>query len=145
MKRDFDAERWMIDTATDDLRQFIGKQQLAVMREACKGEERAWFVTRMVGLAALIHAMPKTYEQDGKGDQAVAHLHYFTGSMDWYITECDVDTDGEGQIQAFGLANLGYGGELGYISIAELIEHGAELDLHFQPTTLEVIQTRKAA
>ena len=142
MKRDFDAEQWMLHTAIEDLLPFIGKQQLAAVSEAAKGEERQWFIVRMVELAALVHSMPKVYEQDGLGNQAIVYLHYFTGSMDWYITERDISVE---QLQAFGLADLGYGGELGYISIQELIEHGAELDFHFHPCTLEVIQTRKAA
>ena len=49
---------------------------------------------------------------------------------------------GEGQIQAFGLANLGYGAELGYICIKELIEHGIELDLYWTPKTLGEVKNR---
>ena len=62
--------------------------------------------------------MHKVYEQGGKGDAAIVHLHYFTSSGDWYITERDTSV---AQHQAFGSADLGYGPELGYISIAELI------------------------
>ncbi len=143
MKKAFDPKQFMADTAAADLRPFIGKWQLSTMRELCEGEEGDWYVARMVELAALILAMPKTYEQDGLGDRAIAHLHYFTGGCDWYITEKDSDPDGEGQIQAFGSANLGYGAELGYISIAELIANGAELDLHFSPRPLSTL--KKAA
>lgn len=137
----FDAEKFMIETASADLRPFMSRDQLAVLRDNCKGEESVWFITRMVEMAALIHAMPETYGQDGLGNQAIAHLHYFTGGCDWYITEKDSDPANEtgghdGQIQAFGSANLGYGAELGYISIAEITQHGAELDLHFTPCTL---------
>lgn len=81
--------------------------------------------------------MPLPYETDGQGSQAVARLHYFTGSADWYITERDSSAE---QLQAMGLANLGYGCELGYISIAELISAGAELDLYWTPRTLAEIQ-----
>ena len=81
--------------------------------------------------------MPKTYEQDGLGEEAVVHLHYFTGSADWWITEKDSDPDGEGQVQAFGLADLFQdGGELGYISLVEILAAGAELDLHWTPKPL---------
>ena len=80
--------------------------------------------------------MPRGYEQDGKGDSAIAYLHYFTGSCDWYITERDTTDE---QHQAFGLADLGYGPELGYISVQELIENGAELDLYFEPKPLKEI------
>ncbi|MHB1531426.1 hypothetical protein [Acidithiobacillus sp.] len=55
--------------------------------------------------------MPKNYDTDGQGGDAVAFLHYFTGSWDWYITEKDVDSDDKGQIQAFGLVK-GYETEL---------------------------------
>ncbi len=132
------TEKFMIDAATDDLKPFIGHGQLSAMRQACKGEEGNWFIVRMVELAAEILAMPKTYEQDGMGDSAVVHLHYFTGGADWYITERGTETD---QSQAFGLADLFQdGGELGYISIQELIENGAELDLHFNPRTLAQVR-----
>lgn len=79
-----------------------------------------------------IETMPKTYEQDGKGNAAVVHLHYFIGGSDWYITEKDME--GAGTAQAFGFAILNGDlecAELGYISIEELTEIGAELDLYW--------------
>ena len=40
-------------------------------------------------------------------------------------------------MQAFGIADLGKGRELGYISIPELLENGAELDLYYtEPKTI---------
>ena len=47
--------------------------------------------------------------------------------------EKDADPDHAGQVQAFGVADLGMGPEAGYISIPELLENGAELDLYFTP------------
>lgn len=126
------------------LRGFIGRAQLATMQRALRGEEGEWFAQRLVTLAAEIKAMPATYDQDGKGLDAVAHLHYFTSGADFWITEKDRETE---QLQAFGLADLyGDGGEMGYIGIAEVIACGAELDLHYTPKTLrEVRAARKAA
>ena len=121
------------------LRRFVSTQQLSVLGDACYGEEREWFIDTLVELAERILAMPKTYEQDGKGDDAIVYLHYFKGDMDWYITEKDVETE---QHQAFGLADLGMGfPELGYISIEELTEFGAELDLHWTPKTLAEVKS----
>ena len=97
----------------------------------------------MKELSAVIGGMPKTYDQDGMGDAAVAHLHYFRGAADWYITEKDME--GKGTEQAFGLADLGYGGELGYISIDELISAGVELDFHFAPKTVGQIKGKSEA
>ncbi len=103
------------------------------------GEEWQFFADKMKELAGVIATMPKTYDQDGKGDDAVAHLHYFRGAGDWYITEKDME--GHGTEQAFGLADLyGDGGELGYISIIELAEAGVELDFHFKPKTIGQIR-----
>ena len=84
--------------------------------------------------------MPKTYATDGQGDQAIAHLHYFTGGCDWYITETDCEN---AQHQAFGLACI-HEDELGYISIVELLRCRAELDLYFKPTTLAAIRAKRA-
>jgi hypothetical protein len=126
--------------AISSLRHFIGQDQLYVIADLCRSaEEKQFFFDKVAELARITAVMPKVYEQDGKGDNALAHLHYFTGGCDWYITERDTSHE---QHQAFGLADLGYGPELGYISIAELIEAGAEIDLHFTPKTLAQIKGR---
>ena len=122
---------------TNDPRAFIGAEQMSAIIEGIRGEEGQFFKDKLCELSALVTSMPKTHEQDGKGNQAVAYLHYFTGGCDWYITEKDSE---EEQFQAFGLADLGYGGELGYISLVELLEAGAELDLHFAPRTLAEVR-----
>ena len=72
-----------------------------------------------------------TYESTAKGRAALAYLHYFIGGFDWWIVEKDADPDHAGQVQAFGIADLGMDAELGYISIPELLENGAELDLYY--------------
>jgi len=118
--------------------QFMGEAQRLVLAEGCEGEEGAHFAKLILDLGQLLETMPKTYEQDGLGDQAIAYLHYFMGGMDWFITERDME---EEQLQAFGLADLGMGcAELGYISIQELIENGVELDLYWTPKTLAEIK-----
>lgn len=116
---------------------FIGRAQLQAFGELCFSNEKQYFFDKVVELAEVVETMPVTYQTDGQGDQAMVHLHYFTGGADWYITERDVE---EQQLQAFGLADLGYGGELGYISIVELLECGAELDLHWTPQTLAEVK-----
>ena len=126
--------------AVMSLRRFIGTGQLRVMTDCCRGEEGDWFRGKMGELAELVETMPKTYEQDGKGDEAVVYLHYFTGQWDWYVTERDVEP---AQHQAFGLA-CGWNDELGYISIVEIIRHGAEIDLHWTPKTLAEIKEKAA-
>ena len=117
------------------LKPFIAGSQLNALGKACYGEEKQFFYNKLVEMADLITSMPETYGQDGVKDP-VAYLHYFLGGSDFYITEKDNNFDGAGQVQAFGLANIGYGGELGYISISELIANNIELDLYFKPTTL---------
>lgn len=122
------------------IKQFIGKSQLAAMGAGVRGEEGQFFKDKFVEVAKVIEGMPKTYETDGQGDKAIAYLHYFKGAGDWYITEKDSDPDGEGQAQAFGYADLGQGGELGYISIQELIGAGVELDLYWSPKSIGEIK-----
>lgn len=119
------------------LKQFIGKSQLSAIGMGIRGEEGQFFKDKLIEVANVIRAMPKTYGQDGMGDKAIAYLHYFKGGGDWHITEKDMEDE---QLQAFGLANLGYGGELGYINIQELIDAGVELDLHWTPKTIGQIK-----
>lgn len=121
--------------ALESIRRFIGESQRQAVRELIEGEEGEFFIAKMIELAERIAGMPKTYEQDGKGSEAVAYLHYFTGPFDCWITEKDVIEDR--QLQAFGLVRYaGSEPELGYINLEEILENGAELDFHFTPTTL---------
>ena len=120
-----------------NINKFLCVAQRFAISEAAEGEEGEFFLDKLQELQKTIDTMPKTYEQDGKGDDAIVYLHYFLGGMDWYITERDMEDD---QLQAFGLADLGYGGELGYISIQELIDNGVELDLHWKPKTLAEVK-----
>lgn len=126
--------------AAKALRGWLPSMQLSVLGSNCRGEVGEDFRDMMVELVAKLEAMPKTYEQDGKAEAAVAHLHYFSGGCDWYITEKDMGCAGDApedfQIQAFGLADFGYGPELGYISIAELIQNNVEMDLYWTPKTV---------
>ena len=126
------------------LRAFVGPAQRQAVYSAMQGEEGEYFRVKTAALINLLETMPKVYEQDGKGDQAIVYLHYFTGSMDWYITERDTSVE---QLQAFGYANLGddQSAEMGYISIEELIRNGVELDLYWTPTTLEQVTAKQAA
>lgn len=133
-------------TAIAQCRKFISPQQVRAMLHSIRGEERAHFVEKFTEYAGRFATMPETYGQDGLGDQAIVYLHYFHGGADWYITERDSDPDGEGQVQAFGLADLyGDGGELGYISILELIRAGVELDLYWKPCTLAQVRAKREA
>lgn len=116
---------------------FIGSRQSQALVRGRNGEERSFFNAKIVELAEMIAGMPKTYEQDGKGDEAVAYLHYFLGSWDWYVTEKDMD--GDGTEQAFGLV-FGFETELGYIAIEEITQAGAELDLHWTPRPLASVR-----
>ena len=133
-----------IKTAINTLAPFIGAAQTWALVNGCKGEEKEFFKGKILEMAQIIASMPKSYDTDGQGNDAVVILHYFTGSWDWYITEKDVDTDGKGQIQAFGMVD-GYECEMGYISIKEITGAGAELDLHWTPRTLRQIKEKAAA
>ncbi len=118
-----------------ELSKFIGQRQKSFLLPLLRGEERQWFASTLIELAQRIEKMPKSYETDGQGENAVVYLHYFTGSGNWWITEKDAEG---GVDQAFGKADLyGDGGELGYISITELVENNVEIDLHWTPKPLK--------
>lgn len=118
-----------------ELRNFIPPAQLAVIRSMVSGEEGVHFAAKLAEFSERVRSMHRVYQQSGRGQDAIAHLHYFKGGCDWYITERDTSSE---QLQAFGMASMqGDRPELGYISVAELIAHGAELDLYFQPAALK--------
>jgi hypothetical protein len=117
---------------------FLSGAQRKVLDQNMRGEEGEHFVGLINDLWDRIVGMPVTYGQDGMGDKAIVYLHYSMGSIDSYITE--KDAEGDGTEQAFGFQDLGYGGELGYINIAELVSNRMELDLYWTPKTLAAVK-----
>ncbi|MFF4403790.1 DUF2958 domain-containing protein [Streptomyces sp. NPDC001404] len=93
---------------------------------------------RFYPTAAELRGIPALYAQDGKGEAAIIHAHYFSGWGDWYMTELDHRTG-----EAFGWACLGgdlLNAEWGYFDIVALESHVptkpgtlVERDLHFTP------------
>ena len=84
--------------------------------------------------------LPKLYEQDSKGGDAIAYVKFFTpsSSWTWYIMEFD------GEDMFFGLVH-GFEKELGYFSLKELqsvkgpLGLPIERDLYWKPITLREI------
>ena len=82
--------------------------------------------------------LPKLYEQDGKGLDAIAYVKFFTpdSNWTWYATEFD------GIDLFFGLV-CGFEKELGYFSLSELqnvtgpLGLKIERDLYFKPMKLK--------
>ncbi len=124
------------------LAHLTGRAQRSAIHTAMRGEEGQFFREKLETLRQLWNAMPATYESVAKGRAALVQFHFFTASADWWIVEKDTDPDGAGQIQAFGIADLGYGPELGYISLPEILAAGAEMDLHWTPRTLAELTGR---
>lgn len=125
------------------LSQFVGPAQLQVLRWNCRGAEGKFFQGLLQDLEKRIMEMPVIYDTDGMGDAAPVTLHYFSGASDWYIIERDRSEGG--QLQAFGFACLNgdlFNAELGYISIAELIGCGVELDLYYSPENMGIVRER---
>ncbi len=125
------------------LQPYLSRSQWLALSAAMRGEEGQFFGDKAMELANIVETMPATYGQDGKGeDETIVYLHYFLGDCHWFITEKDVE---DGVSQAFGFAVL-HGdlvcAELGYISIAELVETGvgAEMDFYFTPKPLSRIR-----
>jgi len=139
------AEHQSYETHLATLRPFVSRSQWEAMADlANAGEERQFFREKAKEFAERIAGMSRTYEQDGKGDQAAVHLHYFRGGSDWYITEKDME--GDGTRQAFGYAVLNgdeQNAELGYVDIGELTACGVELDLHFSPCKLSEVKAQR--
>ncbi len=119
------------------LKGILSVQQMTVLVEMFKGDEAEFFAETVRDLDTTFKTMPKTYEQDGKGNEAVAHMHFFSSGNDYYITEKDMYDE---QHQAFGLVKAGGDYELGYISLVELADNGVEIDLHWTPKTVGEIK-----
>ena len=85
--------------------------------------------------------IPALYQQDGKGDDAIAYVKLFTpdSNWTWYITEMNPETG-----ECFGLVD-GLERELGYFSLPELeavkgpLGLPIERDRFFDPTPINQI------
>jgi hypothetical protein len=110
----------------------LPKGEYLCLRSNLNCEEKLAIAERILAVYNTFKTMPKTYETE-KVTKKVAHLHYFTGSWDWYIIEKDMQEDE--QIQAFGLVKSHNcpEGEMGYIDITEVTKAGGELDLYYTP------------
>ena len=92
----------------------------------------------------IAKTLPKLYEQDNKGDDAVAYVKFFDpcSQWTWYAMEFD------GNDICFGLV-VGFETELGYFSLRELegvrnrLGLGIERDLYFKPRTLKELKDSK--
>ena len=126
----------------ETVRPFLSKSQLQVMANLCRSQEGEFYKTKFLELETIIREMPATYEQEGLGEQAVIHLHYFGQGFDFYITE--KDREGDGTYQAFGLYPDQGGLQYEYVSIAELVENNLELDLYWEKITVEQLRLEGA-
>lgn len=92
---------------------------------------------------------PKIYAQDGKGMDAIVHVHYFGAAGDWWVTEFADDFDTTGEVFGYvRLAGIPQGAELGYFDLRELEQtvgrarHGlpvpiyVERDCYWTPKTI---------
>lgn len=130
MKKSNDEPSFKKISLPDNLKYFVPRHQIKTMASSDEFEDIA------NELSKIFEMMPKTYEQDGKGDNAKVYLHYFYGDSHWYIIEKDSEKE---QLQMFGYAVLNgdlENAELGYISFDELNENNVELDFHFDIDTL---------
>ena len=126
------------------IKKFLSHSQGRTLSNLCSSsEESEHFITIASHQAETIESMPVTYEQDGLGDNAIIHLHYFLNGCDWYITEKDIEG---GVLQAYGFAILNgdlYNAEMGYISITELTRLGAEMDFYYTKKTIGELKAER--
>lgn len=111
-------------TFSSDAIKLIPNHQMKVLKST-NFSEMEDVISRLNSVAKVL---PKLYGQDGVKDKMI-YLHYFYSNQDWFVTELDQSTG-----ECFGYADLGYGAELGYMSIPEFVSNGkVELDFYFEP------------
>ena len=89
----------------------------------------------------ILGKIPKLYEQEDKGEDAVAYVKFFTpdSNWTWFATEFD------GEDRFFGLV-YGMDTELGYFSLSEIksvtgpMGLKIERDMYFKPKIIKEIR-----
>jgi hypothetical protein len=122
-----------------EARRLLPRGEFLALDQSLRGEEGLEIAETIKKVWQTFETMPKTYDTR-ELETTTAHLHYFTGSWDWWITEKDAEPE---QAQAFGLvkSDLCPEGEMGYISLPEITQAGAELDLYFTPAPVSKFKT----
>ena len=122
-----------------DVARFMARNQAQSLLEMLDDQEAPRYAAKIVELSETIKAMPLTHDQAGAGYEAVAHLHYFSGATHCYVFEKDF----MGGVQNATALTVVRGdlerAEIGFVSIAEMVERGLGLDLDFTPCTLGAI------
>lgn len=124
------------------LKDYVSDVQLRVIRSNLYGEEAEYFCDLIAEITERVLLAPRSYEQDGKGEEAVAHFHYFVGGYDAYITELPYEI---GEAHAYGYARFDHmpeGAGMGYISLEEIFKGKAEMDFHWEPKTIRMCKPR---
>jgi len=99
----------------------------------------------------LMKTLPGRREQDGLGDEAIAHAKFFTpdAQWTWYVLEAEVvpdDVAGGYDVEFFGFV-VGQFAELGYFTLSQLqsVRGGlgleVERDRWFRPKRLSEVKT----
>lgn len=125
------------------LRPFITHPQLCYLIQACNGPHAFYFRIKLLELDRLIEKIPSLYAGAGAGPTAMVYLHYLTAGSDWYVTQL---SRCEGTCLAFGYSILNgcsIATEADYIDLDHLVTFGAEMDLMFEPATLDQTLTSK--
>lgn len=115
----------------------IGILQYRTLREfILQSEESDFFATTVDEVANIVADTPDLHSQDGAGEKAIVHLHYFLGNFDAWITELNLGTR-----IAFGKASFSGASdaEYGYIRLQELFDNNVELDLYWTPKPINEI------
>ena len=132
-----------------NIRWFMPRSQAAAIHCILRGEEADFMRAKLQHMQDVVDNMPVSYETQEQGAGAFARLHYFRGNCDAWIAELDKgapdDAPEDYQSQAWGMVDLGYGPEIGYVSIPELLAARMELDLYYKPQTLADIRRARAA
>lgn len=120
---------------------FMSLEQFKMLSTlANDAKEAQFYQQQFIDLAEYIEVLPETYEQDGQGDEAIVYLHYFCHGSHWFIIEKDIARSVK---QMFGYAFLNGDVEMAKsrcISIEEITQDGAQLDLYFVPCSLGLVK-----
>jgi hypothetical protein len=118
-------------------RQLLPRGEFLTLAGNLKGEEGLAIAEIIKKVWQTFEGMPLPYTTQDEKDP-IAHLHYFLNGWDWWIIEKDIEE--QEQVFAFVKSDLCPEGELGYTSLPEITEAGAELDLFFTPAPVSTFR-----
>lgn len=123
--------------AIPTVNKFAPSRQMREIIAGTQGDERQKYLEILSDFGERIVRMPVSGEEVIPKEDEIAQLHYKSGLYNWYVTRKGPETPTENALVL--ITAPGIPESIGFMSVKDIINLGAELNLSFKPQRLSKI------